>query len=371
MCIFVMVMHAVVGLSWAWNFYVQALRYIETVVPLDLPPYISREGLPGQAISMAAGAVLDPDGVINADVFLEKGVKLAFYMVWWTLVGQVITVDRSHRRTLAGLCWCLLVRAVPAISMEWTSKQAPTPEQTISDGLFIAMLTSDVIVAKMSNREFHNLVVLMTSLSIVSSNAIYFSLVVYYFVIVMDICSYMSLPLLTPIINVYCDGVFDMLHLGHMNQFRQAMEVSKGTRLFVGVHCDEDCIPYKRKPVMNEKERYAAVRACKYVFDVIEAAPMVATKEYIDEHSLHIYAIGEEYVQGDLKDDKYYRVPRELGMVCPTKRSKGVSTSDIIGRVQEGRPELFQRKAPAASAPGGSAEDGESEENAHKRARHN
>merc|ERR1712080_25233 len=125
------------------------------------------------------------------------------------------------------------------------------------------MLTSDIIVAKMADREVHNIVVLMSSLSIISNNAIYMSLVVYYGVVVMDISAYLSLPLLIPLINVYCDGVFDMLHIGHMNQFRQAMEVSGGTRLFVGVHTDADCAPYKRPPVMKERERYAAVRACR------------------------------------------------------------------------------------------------------------
>ena len=46
----------------------------------------------------------------------------------------------------------------------------------------------------------------------------------------------MNLPLLNTVTNVYCDGIFDLLHRGHMEQFRQAHDcVPGGTRLFVGV----------------------------------------------------------------------------------------------------------------------------------------
>ena len=44
---------------------------------------------------------------------------------------------------------------------------------------------------------------------------------IYYFSILWDICSGLNLPLLTPVVNVYCDGVFDLCHLGHMRQFEQ------------------------------------------------------------------------------------------------------------------------------------------------------
>jgi len=234
--------------------------------------------------------------------------------------------------------------------MEWTSKSELTNEQVVSDGLFLSILTSDIIVAKIADRELHNIVVLMSMMSILSNFVIYFALTVYYIVLFMDICSFLNVPLLSPVINVYCDGVFDMLHLGHMNQFRQAMEVSRGTRLFVGVHNDKDCSGYKRPPIMKEKERYAAVAACKYVYGVIEGAPMVATKEYIDKHKLHIYAVGEEYTLNP--DDHYYKVPRELGMLKGTKRSEGVSTSDIIRRVQDQRPDMLTRKTEAVKVEG-------------------
>jgi choline-phosphate cytidylyltransferase len=42
-------------------------------------------------------------------------------------------------------------------------------------------------------------------------------------------------------VNVYCDGVFDLCHLGHMKQFEQAANMVKGGRLIVGVLSDKVC----------------------------------------------------------------------------------------------------------------------------------
>ena len=111
-------------------------------------------------------------------------------------------------------------------------------------------------------------------LSICSNFAIYASLCLYYVTVFSDICTHMNLPLLNTVTNVYCDGVFDCLHRGHMNQFRQAHNsVAGGVRLFVGVMNDADATAYKRQPVMSEEERYAVVANCQYVHQVIRSSP--------------------------------------------------------------------------------------------------
>jgi hypothetical protein len=45
-------------------------------------------------------------------------------------------------------------------------------------------------------------------------------------------------------------------------------------------------------------------------------------------------------------------VPRELGMVLYTKRSKGVSTSDVIRRIIEQGPSILKRKKEAKKVEG-------------------
>ena len=90
-------------------------------------------------------------------------------------------------------------------------------EQIISDGLFFSILTSDIIVAKMAKRGIHSLVVVMSLFSILSNFVIIASLLLYYIIVLADICAYMNLPLLSVVTNIYCDGIFDLTHLGHMN----------------------------------------------------------------------------------------------------------------------------------------------------------
>lgn len=81
--------------------------------------------------------------------------------------------------------------------------------------------------------------------------------------------------------RIYMDGCFDLMHSGHFNAVRQAKALGKV--LVVGVHSDAEIALNKGPPVMNEQERYAMVRACKWVDEVIEDAPYSPTIELLDE----------------------------------------------------------------------------------------
>lgn len=61
----------------------------------------------------------------------------------------------------------------------------------------------------------------------------------------------------------FSDGCFDIMHSGHYNAIRQAKALTD--ILVVGVHSDEEIRKHKGPPVMNDEERLATVRACKWV----------------------------------------------------------------------------------------------------------
>jgi cytidyltransferase-like protein len=67
-------------------------------------------------------------------------------------------------------------------------------------------------------------------------------------------------------IRTYIDGCFDIMHSGHYNAIRQAKALTD--ILVVGVHSDAEILRHKGPPVMNEQERLATVRACKWVDEV-------------------------------------------------------------------------------------------------------
>lgn len=81
-------------------------------------------------------------------------------------------------------------------------------------------------------------------------------------------------------IRIFMEGAFDLMHFGHMNAFRLGR--SLGTHLVVGVNSDESITECKAAPLMNNDERLAMVRSCKFVDEVVPNTPYIMNKEYID-----------------------------------------------------------------------------------------
>ncbi len=57
-------------------------------------------------------------------------------------------------------------------------------------------------------------------------------------------------------------------------------------RLYVAVVNDSLTRSMKGRTVMNEKERYEAVRHCRYVDEVVPDAPWTLDDDYLDKHKV-------------------------------------------------------------------------------------
>jgi ethanolamine-phosphate cytidylyltransferase len=136
-------------------------------------------------------------------------------------------------------------------------------------------------------------------------------------------------------LRVYIDGCFDMMHFGHSNALRQAR--AAGDELIVGLINDEEIVRNKGSPpVMPEGERLIAVKACKFVDEVITNAPYDLTKEWVDylvsEHKIDYIVHGDDpCITADGKDA--YAYAKSIGRFKLIKRTEGVSTTDIVGRM--------------------------------------
>jgi len=129
---------------------------------------------------------------------------------------------------------------------------------------------------------------------------------------------------------IYCNGVYDMCHIGHQVLFQNA---AKHGRLIVGVHGDVACAGYKRPPMMSANERARQIAGCKGVWKVLKNAPLeTITEELLQKYKIDIVAIGEEYLKGEVNDDKWYRLPRETGKFVSMPRTDDISTSELIKR---------------------------------------
>lgn len=131
-------------------------------------------------------------------------------------------------------------------------------------------------------------------------------------------------------VRIWVDGCFDMLHFGHTNAIRQA--ASLGAELFVGSHSDEEIMQYKGPPIMHADERYEALRACKWVTFVVENYPYVTRLKDMDRFEIDFVAHGDD-ISVDLNGRNSYQEIMDAGRFTIVKRTDGISTTDLVGRM--------------------------------------
>lgn len=308
---FALLVRAILGETIMDTWFQTSLDFMESITP---PSLLEKMG---------------PNAFENPSLKLSR--TLFFWAFVWT-VTMTFTLKKNHRVTQMNLLLSLVYLLIPS-GLIFFSFDLTLPD-VVSRGLVTCVVSSDLLVARFSNRETHFWVVIISMASLVSNLSSFVLVPMYYATILFEITRFTKLPLLSRVINVYQDGIFDMVHLGHMKAFENAAK--QGTRLFVGVSNDADATPYKRKPVMSENERYSVVAACKYVYKVIKDAPThkgSLTAEFIKKHRIHVVCCGEEYAKDP--NDLYYKVPREMGITKVLPRHAGMSTSELIKRIQE------------------------------------
>lgn len=128
--------------------------------------------------------------------------------------------------------------------------------------------------------------------------------------------------------RVYCVGVFDLFHYGHLELLRKAKQM--GDYLIVGVVQDEAVKKQKgdNRPIIPFNERYAIIEQCKYVNEA-QCVPNFAFPDFILKGGADIIIVGEDQHHFTNLD----KIPQEKRVTLA--RYEGTSTSSIISKIMK------------------------------------
>ncbi|KAF7373479.1 Cholinephosphate cytidylyltransferase [Mycena sanguinolenta] len=97
-------------------------------------------------------------------------------------------------------------------------------------------------------------------------------------------------------------------------------------------------------PLSNGSNSLESVRHCRWVDEIVADAPWVITQSFIDKYQIDYVAHDEEPYAASGHDDVYGFV-KGLGKFIPTRRTPGVSTSELLERIVSGyRQRAFDAK---------------------------
>jgi choline-phosphate cytidylyltransferase len=133
---------------------------------------------------------------------------------------------------------------------------------------------------------------------------------------------------------VYTDGIYDIFHRGHVESFLQIKKMFPDCYLIVGIIDDADSTGYKRKPIYSEEDRYCLVENVKCVDEIVKAAPLIITEEYMNKYKIDLVVHGFSNPSDSNKQSDFFAVPIQQGKFREIDYYNKISTTDIISRIQ-------------------------------------
>lgn len=137
-----------------------------------------------------------------------------------------------------------------------------------------------------------------------------------------------------------------MIHSGHYNAIRQAKNMCD--ILVVGTNSDEEVVKTKgAPPLLTTAERSEIIRACRWVDEVAEGTEYSVNVGILDRYNCDYYVHGDDAAL-DADGNDICAQLEEAGRFKMFKRTTGVSTTDIIGKLlyilKDNQPKQSQRK---------------------------
>ena len=139
-------------------------------------------------------------------------------------------------------------------------------------------------------------------------------------------------------VRIYMDGVFDIIHSGHFNAFRQAQYL--GDILVCGLNSDADVAKAKGKTLMDIKERSSLAGSSKWIGELALDTPYTPTIETLDKYECDYLAHGDDIPTNEHGNTIYDEIIAKKRLRV-FRRTEGISTTVIIGRLLLGMKDKF------------------------------
>ncbi|TBU06396.1 putative ethanolamine-phosphate cytidylyltransferase, partial [Hamiltosporidium magnivora] len=136
-------------------------------------------------------------------------------------------------------------------------------------------------------------------------------------------------------VRIWIEGCFDLYHPGHVFAFLMAKLL--GDYLTAGLRPSDIIEIHKRKPILNDDERYTMLEGCKYIDKTINSR--FSVKEMMeDENGKHVNKLFDFVAHGNdpvvcWNGVDCYQVAKERLMYKEFKRVCGFSTTNLIKRI--------------------------------------
>ena len=124
--------------------------------------------------------------------------------------------------------------------------------------------------------------------------------------------------------NIWINGCFDVLHMGHIKLFRRARQM--GMKVIIGVDTDERIRQAKGegRPVNDLHNRIDFLRSIKYVDMIHSFGTDEELSKLIEDYLPRYMLIGDDYKDKEIIGSKWVKE------IIYVPRYQGLSSSNII-----------------------------------------
>lgn len=121
---------------------------------------------------------------------------------------------------------------------------------------------------------------------------------------------------------VLCHGIFDLMHVGHLEHFERARDF--GDYLIVSVLADR--YAFKRRPIYKQKARMRLIESLKCV-DKVVLCNAPGPQKIIQKYFPHVYVRGSDYKGKRMPESSLLKV-----LKIPVRYTESIPprTTDII-----------------------------------------